>query len=1144
MFVTKQETRRPSLGSRWIGVAIALAAVLSGLIFVTIGSAAPPLYTPGDLVVYGVTPNATKASYPSAVSLYEYDGSGAAQTGATVALPTSDSTTGGVTEHGYTDSGSAGSDGFLSLSSDGDQLAMAGYDAPLTLGSKITGTAAAAYPRTVALVDAGGDVDTTTALNNVADGNNMRSAVSDDGGNLWTGDASDGVSYAPAGTGSASPAGANATNLTDSDAGNVDQVQVFDGQLYASSVSTSSISEVGSGLPQTVADASPVTPLNFASGQAPTSPYGFAFLSLNDASDGAPDTLYVADQGADASDTTCPAVDTASTCPGAIVKYGLIDGVWTQEGSVAVPYVMGVTAQDDDGVVTIYASSYDFDSDTTGFLYKIDDTSGLTGKASSEGQLTGSATQIAQAPSGVTFRGVAFAPGTTIGSGGGTAPSATLTVNPADTSLEGAIGNSTNPTLAVSITDPDSSATIETPTVTSSNTAVAASATLTPVVGQSGEYRLAVVPGATVGESTLTVHETDSDANTASTQISYGLSANYGSASEVYYTGAGDASTEIDLGHGYIAAGDDLSNAIRVYNAGSSGAPAETFDFDSQLPDGAASVDIEASAKVGDVIYWLGSMSLSSSGNVRPATDTLFATQVSYPNGSDAAPVLTYLGSYSHLREDLIAWDQSHGNVLGLAAASAATAKSPTGFNVEGMAFGPKSTTTAYIAFRSPLEPYGSGNEALLVPVTNLPSLIGASADGSASFGSAVELNLGGLGIREVRKNADDQYLIVAGQTTGDNDDFALYSWDGQASDHPTLLDTTWAGDSTPSNVLPSNPTSPTGPVVTTGASSPDTGAWEGIVSVPDPLRSGTQTELVQDDGDVDWYDSGFTAKSKPSLPAGLQKDLGRTFTIELPSQTISFKNAAPAYGFVGGKYDATASSSAGLPVTLSLDGSSAGCSLSGSTVTFTAPGQCVIDANQPGDISASPAPQAQTKITIAGQPSAKITGVKSGAVYKVYKVVGTHFKCVDGINGPGIASCKDSRGATAGADKLSTDKPGHYTYAVTAVSLDGATATTSVSYAVAAKPKIKRISPGKKLTFTVGQKVVSRFTCKDGADGPGIKSCKDGQGHRSGRFDLATKKSGRHSYKLIAVSKDGQRATVVVRYKVVKKVRKQRKNR
>jgi hypothetical protein len=185
-----------------------------------------------------------------------------------------------------------------------------------------------------------------------------------------------------------------------------------------------------------------------------------------------------------------------------------------------------------------------------------------------------------------------------------------------------------------------------------------------------------------------------------------------------------------------------------------------------------------------------------------------------------------------------------------------------------------------------------------------------------------------------------------------------------------------------------------------------------------------------------------------------------------------------------------------------------------------------------------------QARITIAAKPRATITGVKSGKVYALGERVATHFSCVDGTDGPGIASCKDSRGDARGSDKLATGKASHYRYTVTAVSVDGATATASVRYTVAAKPTIKRLSPGNKLTFTLGQKVVSRFTCKDGADGPGIKSCTDGQGHRSGHADLDTKKPGSHDYSMIAVSRDGQRTSVVVRYKVVKKAAKHRKKR
>ena len=53
------------------------------------------------------------------------------------------------------------------------------------------------------------------------------------------------------------------------------------------------------------------------------------------------------------------------------------------------------------------------------------------------------------------------------------------------------------------------------------------------------------------------------------------------------------------------------------------------------------------------------------------------------------------------------------------------------------------------------------------------------------------------------------------------------------------------------------------------------------------------------------------------------------------------------------------------MPVTLTLDGGSAGCSLSGSTVSFTAAGTCVIDANQAGNAAYNAASQAQQSLTI-----------------------------------------------------------------------------------------------------------------------------------------------------------------------------------
>jgi hypothetical protein len=83
--------------------------------------------------------------------------------------------------------------------------------------------------------------------------------------------------------------------------------------------------------------------------------------------------------------------------------------------------------------------------------------------------------------------------------------------------------------------------------------------------------------------------------------------------------------------------------------------------------------------------------------------------------------------------------------------------------------------------------------------------------------------------------------------------------------------------------------------------------------------------------------------------------------------QTISFTSAAPAHPVANGlPYTATATASSGLPVVLALDASSTGCALSGSTVTFSAAGTCIIDANQAGNGTYAAAPQVAQSLAVA----------------------------------------------------------------------------------------------------------------------------------------------------------------------------------
>lgn len=412
------------------------------------------------------------------------------------------------------------------------------------------------------------------------------------------------------------------------------------------------------------------------------------------------------------------------------------------------------------------------------------------------------------------------------------------------------IGNANDPakTLGVNfiIADPDTPVENLTVTVSSSNTAVVPNGSLT-LTGTGDNRNLKINP---VGVGTANITVTVSDGNsTANYAIAYAASANNGTATTQFLTGTSDASTAIPVGGTFFLEADDENQVLRLYDYTKSGLPVTGFDFTNSLgltqTDGSGvlrEVDLEASTKVGDRIFWLGSQSNSDDGKNRPNRDRVFATDI---NGTAASTTLSYVGRYDFLKEDIINWDvtNAHGkgaNYYSLAA-SAATgvgSKQADGYNIEGLEIAPDNTT-AYIAFRAPQVPLSGRANALIVPVTNFTSLISASGggtQGSAQFGAPIELDLGGRGIREIRKNANNQYVIIAGPAgdagTAPND-FRLYTWDGNFSSKPQLRAATF-----PSSFNP-----------------------EGIVSIPDNLTNTSQIQFVSDDGNTVLYNDGTATK-------------------------------------------------------------------------------------------------------------------------------------------------------------------------------------------------------------------------------------------------------------------------------------------
>jgi hypothetical protein len=408
----------------------------------------------------------------------------------------------------------------------------------------------------------------------------------------------------------------------------------------------------------------------------------------------------------------------------------------------------------------------------------------------------------------------------------------------------------------------------------------------------------------------------------------------------------------------------------------------------------------------------------------------VFATTIS---GSGASTELTFAGYYKNLRDDLLAWDAANGNRFGFAAGAAdgQIPKEVNGYNIEGAEFGAGGSSTLYLGFRAPIVPTSNRTQALVVPVTNLTGLmsLNGTSGGPATFGSPLQWNLtpagyvnplghtSALGIREIRKNAHDQYLVVAGSyeevpaaPTGGAE--FVYVWDGNPADQPLLTNT----------VLPT----------------PDAGSVESIVSVPDPLVNGAPVTFLYDNGDNDYYNTSQEAKD---LDPGLQKDRADVFDLAFPPPTITASATSNGQPYTGGTwtnhdvivhFDCTDNSGTGVAsVTPDQTVSSEGA---GQSVT----GTCTDNA---GDSAQATFSNIQIDKT---PPTVSITTPASGAFYTQGQVVNAAFSCGDALSGP--ASCV---GTVASGSPIDTSN-GPHSFTVTAQDQAGNQASQTVQYTAA----------------------------------------------------------------------------------------------
>jgi hypothetical protein len=341
----------------------AINVVLNGTVV-----AAAVTFTSGNLVALQIG-NGTAALSSAATASYlrEITSSGAYVQ--MIAMPTTDS----GANQSFSNSGSASSEGALSLSPNGQYLALAGYDASPGLASV---GSAAGINRVVASVNQFGEINTSTTITDGFTSNNVRGAVTSNGYDFWVSGAGTGggVRYVTNGASTSTQISGTLTNAR--------VVGIYDGQLYLSAQTSPNIgvSTVGTGLPTATTTASLIalTPTS-------TDTYGFVFLD-RDAGVAGVDQLYIADNAL------------------GLLKYSFDGTTWTSQGSLTGAGFTSIAARVSGANAEIFIGS-------ASSIYSIvDGTAYNVTLASSGSSIISTGTLIQSAAANTVFRGIAFAP--------------------------------------------------------------------------------------------------------------------------------------------------------------------------------------------------------------------------------------------------------------------------------------------------------------------------------------------------------------------------------------------------------------------------------------------------------------------------------------------------------------------------------------------------------------------------------------------------------------------------------------------------------------------------------------------------------------------------------------------------------------
>src|SRR6516164_784856 len=224
----------------------------------------------------------------------------------------------------------------------------------------------------------------------------------------------------------------------------------------------------------------------------------------------------------------------------------------------------------------------------------------------------------------------------------------------------------------------------------------------------------------------------------------------------VLFEGAVDGSAGADVGGGFFVGATDENNELRLYDV-KGGPSLKTLDVGVEAAVKSAlglekidECDLEGAAKIGDLIFWIGSHGRNKDAQEKKERQVLFATKLRGV-GKDAK--LEIAGEvYTQLIDDLL--QDSALAPFDLAKAATLAPKDEGALNIESLA---TDGDKLWIGFRNPKN---KAKEALLVPLLNPTEAIKEGT--RAKLGDPVPLKLGGLGVRDMVAWSDG-FLIIAG---------------------------------------------------------------------------------------------------------------------------------------------------------------------------------------------------------------------------------------------------------------------------------------------------------------------------------------------------------------------------------------------